>query len=457
MALILYNTLGRKKQVFKPLRSHMVRLYTCGPTVYKTPHIGNYRAYLFEDILKRVLILNAYTVNHVMNITDVGHLESDSDEGEDKIEKAARVEHKNAYDIARFYETEFKKDLKLLHILPPTKYVRATEHIKEQIKLIRTLEKKGFTYTTSDGVYFDTSRLKDYGKLAKKNIVGIRAGARVARGEKRNTTDFVLWKFSPQGGRRQMEWASPWGIGFPGWHIECSALSMKYLGSTLDIHCGGIDHIQIHHSNEIAQSEAATGKPFSRFWMHGAFLTVRGEKMAKSSPETNITMEALRGRGFDPLDFRYLTLGTHYRKPLSFSWEALAGARRARLKVVDACATLPARSSKIDSSFQKKLADALNDDLNTPRALAIFLEWVKKGGSKKLIVQADKIFGLAIKKTSTAKHAQNIPEAILELSRRRKASRAAKNWAEADTYREKIRAHGYTIEDTEQGPAIHKM
>src|SRR3989338_295204 len=270
----LTNTLSGKKELFKPLHKGFVGLYTCGPTVYQYAHIGNLRTYIFEDLLKRTLLMDGFRVKHVMNITDVGHLASDEDTGEDKVEREASREGKSAWDIARKFEAVFLEDLKALNILAAQKMPRATEHIDIQIKLIQKLEKKGYTYRTAYGIYFDTAHLKDYGKLARKNIGGIRAGARVAEGEKRNPTDFALWKFSPQDAKRQMEWQSPWGIGFPGWHIECSAMSMKYLGETFDIHCGGIDHIQVHHQNEIAQSEAATGEPFAHYWLHGNFLRI---------------------------------------------------------------------------------------------------------------------------------------------------------------------------------------
>ena len=314
LAVTLYDSLARAERPFEPSIGNTVRLYTCGPTVYKSPHIGNYRTFIFEDLLRRTLMVAGWRVKHVMNITDVGHIthsETGEDRGDQIAQEAARLQ-KTAWEIAQYYEKEFIEDNAALNNLPPTKLVRATEHIPEQIALIKTLEKKGFTYRTTDGLYFDTSKLQNYGELAGRDSATIQAGSRVAIGEKRSPTDFALWKFSEaEGEKRDMEWPSPWGMGFPGWHIECSAMSMKYLGKTLDIHCGGSDLREIHHPNEIAQSEAATGKTFSRFWMHGAFLTVKDEKMSKSSPETNITIATLRERGFDPLDFRYFTLGTH--------------------------------------------------------------------------------------------------------------------------------------------------
>ncbi|MBU2104420.1 MAG: class I tRNA ligase family protein, partial [Nanoarchaeota archaeon] len=273
MNLKLYNTLARKKEIFKPIKNEEVCMYTCGPTVYWYQHIGNLKAYIFADILKRTLKFNDYKVKHVINVTDVGHLTSDSDEGEDKIERAAAKEGKTAQEIAKFYFDLFLKDLKKLNIQEPAIWCKATEHIKEQIALIKKLEEKGFVYRTSDGIYFDTSKFKNYGKLAKLDIKGLKAGQRTNMREKKNKTDFALWKFSENPGKRQQEWNSPWGIGFPGWHLECSAMSMKYLGETFDIHTGGVDHIPIHHTNEIAQSESATGKRFVNYWMHENFLT----------------------------------------------------------------------------------------------------------------------------------------------------------------------------------------
>ncbi len=277
MELFLYNSLTRSKERFQPLTPGQVGLYTCGPTVYNYAHIGNLRTYLFEDVLKRALAYNGYTVKHVMNITDVGHLTGDRDMGRDKLEEGARREGKTAWEIAAYYTAAFRQDMERLNILEPSIWCKATDTIPEQIALIQTLEEKGYTYRTRDGIYFDTARFPDYTKLSHQNIEALQEGARVEiNPEKRNATDFALWKFSPADVRRQMEWDSPWGTGFPGWHIECSAMSMKYLGDQLDIHCGGTDHIDVHHTNEIAQSEAATGKPFFRFWMHGAFLIISG-------------------------------------------------------------------------------------------------------------------------------------------------------------------------------------
>lgn len=456
MGIVLFNTLSRKKERFTIPKSRAVKLYTCGPTVYRSQHIGNYRTFLAEDVLKRTLLINGYHIQHIMNITDVGHLVSDADTGEDKLAKEARLTNKNAWNIARLYEKEFKGELKKLNIDSPTQLVRATDHIKEQIHLIQILERKGFTYVTKDGVYFDTSLVKKYGALAHRDASTIKAGVRIDIKNKRNPTDFALWKFSPPSElKRQMEWPSPWGIGFPGWHTECSAMSMKYLGETLDIHCGGWDHIQIHHPNEIAQSEAVTGKIFSRFWIHVAFLNVLGAKMAKSSPETFITLSVLEARGFSPLDFRYLVLGTHYRKQLSFSWDALTGASHARATLITAYTRLPAKTQPIDRSLKKDILLAMNDDLNTSKALAVLWKGIRKGASRNFILWADHIFGLAILKTS---HKKTItPPLIVTLAKERDALRKAKRWQEADEIRKKIEELGYRLEDTPSDCVIHKI
>ncbi len=313
MDLVLYNTRERRKEIFTPIQAGKVGLYTCGPTVYNYAHIGNLRTYVFEDILKRVLIYNGLQVKHVMNITDVGHLTDDRDMGEDKMEKGARREGRTVWEIAAFYTTAFKEDLVHLNIIEPTIWCKATDTIPEQISLIETLEEKGYTYRTGDGIYFDTARFEKYAQLSRQDRDALQEGARVEKNlEKRNPTDFALWKFSPEGVQRQMEWDSPWGTGFPGWHIECSAMSMKFLGDQLDIHCGGTDHIDVHHTNEIAQSEAATGSRFFNFWMHGEFLNIQGGKKMAKSERNFLTLEnAFVKNDIDPLVYRYATFHSH--------------------------------------------------------------------------------------------------------------------------------------------------
>jgi len=332
--LYLYNTLHRKKEAFSPITPPEVGLYSCGPTVYDQQHLGNMRAVLFTDLLKRVLLSNGYHVTHVRNITDVGHLVSDGDEGEDKMEKGAKREGKTAWDIAKHYTEIFHKDVAELFTLPPDIEPKATDHIQEQIDLIKQLDEKGLTYVIDDGVYFDTSKITDYGKLALLDIEGLQEGARVlANAQKKNATDFALWKFSPEDSQREMEWESPWGNGrkgFPGWHIECSAMSMKYLGQTFDIHTGGIDHVPVHHTNEIAQSESATGKPFANFWLHNEFLALDGDAKMSKSAGTFLTLDSIKEKGYSPLDYRFASLQTHYRQHMTFSWAVMDAAREGR-------------------------------------------------------------------------------------------------------------------------------
>ena len=379
----LYNTLTRNKEEFKPLKDKKVGLYTCGPTVYFFAHIGNLRSYIFSDILKRVLEYNGFKVNHIMNITDVGHLTSDSDDGEDKVEAGAKKENKTAKEITEFYTKAFQEDLKKLNIQSPSKWLKATNYIKEQIELIKVLEQKHFVYKTSDGIYFDASKLKNYGKLANLQKQEIKPGARVEIiSEKKNPTDFALWKLSPVNTKRQQEWNSPWGTGFPGWHTECVAMSIKYLGIPFDIHTGGIDHIQIHHTNEIAQAEAAFSKNLANFWLHNEFLTLSGGKMAKS--EGNIyTIDSLIEKGFNPLTYRYLCLTAHYRTQLNFSFEALEAAKNALENLYQKIIELKSDNKKLNTNkekldnYKQRFLDYVNDDLNTAQALALIWDLLK--------------------------------------------------------------------------------
>src|SRR6478672_237329 len=339
--LRLYDTYSRRLREFAPLdATGAVGIYTCGPTVYDYQHIGNYRTFLFEDTLKRVLRFNGYRVRHVMNITDVGHLTSDADTGEDKMEKGARRTGRTAWEIAALYTQAFQEDIAALNIEPPDVLPRATDHIPEQIEFIADLERRGFTYATADGIYFDTSHQPDYGFLARLDLAGLEAGKRVGLGDKRNATDFALWKLSPPSSARQMEWDSPWGKGFPGWHIECSAMAQKYLGDYFDVHCGGEDHIPVHHTNEIAQTVARVGTRLANFWMHGYFLVQNDAKMAKSAGEF-LRVAALVDRGYDPLAFRYLCLTGHYRTQLNFTWEALDAAATGLARMRNAFHALP--------------------------------------------------------------------------------------------------------------------
>jgi len=446
-----------------------VGLYTCGPTVYNYAHIGNLRTYVFEDILKRVLQYNDYKVKHVMNITDVGHLTDDADAGEDKMEKGSAREGKTAWELAEFYTHAFRLDLEQLNVLEPTLWCRATDHIKEQIKLIKKLEKNDFTYATSDGIYFDTSKLKDYGKLANLQNQELRAGVRVDVGDKKNTTDFALWKFSPKLQKRQMEWKSPWGVGFPGWHIECSAMATKYLGQPFDIHCGGVDHIPVHHTNEIAQSEAANGEPLANFWMHGEFLLMGSDKMAKSG-DNFVTLQTLREKEISPLAYRYLLLQTHYRKQLTFSWEALRGAQAGLTHLYNAAKKLSAVSfrpkrSKVEESLQQKeekeiinkFNEFISDDLNIPSALGLIWEAVKSEKiTHETLFEFDKIFGLQIKEALEKKE-EPLPEEISILIAERDQARHKKDWGKSDELRRQLEKLGYKVKDNKDGTKVSNI
>jgi cysteinyl-tRNA synthetase len=455
----LFNTLTRKKEKFVPIKDKFVRMYTCGPTVYWFAHIGNLRTYIFEDILKRVLIYNGYKVKHVMNITDVGHLVSDEDVGEDKILVAAKREKRSAKEIARFYERAFKRDLKRLNILEPDVYIRATQTIKDQIKLIKILEKKGFTYIIEDGVYFDTSKLKTYGRLWPQKME-ILPGKRVEMiPGKKNPTDFALWKFAKE--RKEMVWNSPWGKGFPGWHTECVVMSIKELGIPFDIHCGGVDHILIHHTNEIAQAEAAFSKILARYWLHGEFLLVEGKKMAKSFGNI-FTLEDLIKKGFNPLSFRFLCLQTHYRKKMNFTFESLKSAQKALNSIYEKISekTLKEeKNKKLKSNpFKEKFLKAINDDLNLPRALPLIFEVLnnqKLSHSEKcqILLDFDRVFGLKFERAMKIK----IPEKVKKLVLKREKLRQEKKFEEADKIREKIKELGYFVEDTKEGPKIKKI
>lgn len=456
----IYNTLSRRKETFKPLKGKEVGIYTCGPTVYSYQHIGNLRSYVFPDILKKVLIANGYKVKHIINVTDVGHLTSDADSGEDKMERAAKKERKTAKEISEHYFKIFLKDLNKMNIIQPDRWPRATQHIKEQIQLIKTLEKKGYAYKTSDGIYFDTNKLKDYGKLARLKVSGLEAGKRVSLGEKRNTTDFALWKFSTKGSKRQQEWESPWGVGFPGWHIECSAMSMKYLGETFDIHTGGEDHIAIHHTNEIAQSEAVTGKSFVKYWMHGAFLTFKGEKISKSKGGL-YTLSDLEEKGYSGTDLRYFFLSAHYRKPLNFSFENLDFAKNSLRRLREIISRMKNSNEKvnkknIDVAYSEFLG-FLNEDLNFPRALSYLWEIIRENRLNdaekyELALKFDEILGVGLGK----KEKEEITEDVKKLAEKREIARKNKDFTTADKIRDKINKLGFVVEDKERGFFVKK-
>jgi cysteinyl-tRNA synthetase len=452
--LKLYNTLTRKKETFKPIKKEEVGMYNCGPTVYWYPHIGNFRTYIFSDVLMRVLAFNGYKVKQVINVTDVGHLTSDSDSGEDKVEKAAAKEGKNAKEITNFYWNAFKTDMKKLNILEPTIWSKATEHIKEQIALIKKLEEKGYTYKTEDGIYFDTSKFKNYGKMAglkKENII---AGKRVDMKDKKNNTDFALWKFSEEKGKRQQEWSSQWGVGYPGWHIECSAMSMKYLGEHFDLHTGGEDHIPIHHTNEIAQSEAATGKKFVNYWLHASFLTFKGEKVSKSKGGL-YTIQELEDLTYKPLSYRYLCLNSHYRSQMDFSLENLENAQNSYKRLKNIIEGL-IDDKKINKEYLDEFEKAINDDLNMPEALQVLWKLVrdeKAEGKLETIKKMDEVLGLKL----LEKEKIEIPKEIKEIAEERQQARENKNWKKSDELREKIKSLGWEVADTKDGYAIKKV
>jgi cysteinyl-tRNA synthetase len=465
MTIYLYNTLAHRIEEFKPLKKNKVGLYTCGPTVYNYAHIGNLRTYVFEDILKRVLEYNGYKVKHVMNITDVGHLTDDADSGEDKMEKGSTREGKTAWELAEFYTHEFRTDLADLNIIAPTIWCRATDHIQEQIKLIKKLEKKSFTYSTSDGIYFDTSKLSDYGKLANLQKQELRAGVRVDIGDKKNTTDFALWKFSPKLQKRQMEWSSPWGTGFPGWHIECSAMATKYLDQPFDIHCGGVDHIPVHHTNEIAQSEAAYDTPLATYWMHGEFLLMGSDKMAKSG-DNFVTLRTLKEKGIEPVAYRYLLLQTHYRKQLTFSWDALQSAQNGLNHLYQSAKKLKTKKDFLAQNTpeviegEKKVLntfiETINDDLNTPGAFSLVWEAVKAERiSLDALLELDQILGLKIKESLEKKEAP-LPAEISMLVAQRDKARSNKEWNKSDELRLRLEGMGYKVEDSKDGTKVTK-
>ena len=454
MALKLYNTLTKKKEIFKPINPPSVGIYGCGPTVYWTQHIGNLFRYIFEDYLIRVLKYNNFKIKHVINVTDVGHLTSDADEGEDKMEAAAKKENRSAKEISEQYFNEFKSDLKKLNITEPDVWPKATDHIKEQINLIKTLEKKGFTYKTSDGIYFDTSKINDYGKLGNTNIKGLEAGKRISVGEKKNKTDFALWKFSEEPGKRQQEWESPWEVGFPGWHIECSAMSSRYLGKQFDIHTGGEDHIQVHHTDEIAQSEAAFGKkPWVKYWLHSRWLLFKGEKMSKSKGGLWLLPD-LEKKGFTPLDYRYMCLTSHYRKQLNFSLELLEKSQTA-LKRLKNILSILQDDKKINKACLKEFENAINDDLNIPQALQVLWKLVRDDkaiGKYQAIKKMDEVLGLDLLKVEKTK----IPSKIQKLVVERDAARKKKDWKKSDELRDKIISMGYILDDATEGTKVKK-
>jgi len=458
----IYNTLTRQKEEFKPISAKQngdgsIGIYSCGPTVYSSPHIGNMYAYVCWDVLVRTLKYLGYKVNNVVNITDVGHLTSDADSGEDKMEKGSKKEGMTVWEIAKKYENEFLENLKELNIETPWKMPRATDHIAEQIELIKKIEANGFTYKTSDGIYFDTSKFNDYGKFANLNLEKLREGARVEiNEEKKNPTDFALWKFSPTDVKRQMEWESPWGVGFPGWHIECTAMSTKYLGETFDIHTGGEDHINIHHTNEIAQGFGAFGHNTANYWMHNAFITFGGSKISKSSGGL-YTVFDLKEMGFDSLAYRYLVLGSHYRKGMEFSVESLKAAQTA-LNKLRSYKVENLSSYKVNEEFKKEFEEDISNDLAMPEVLALVWKVAKSDLNPEekwaTILDFDEVLGLNL---NSAEQNVVIPDEIIQLNNQRLSFRKEKNYLEADKLREKIKSLGYLVEDLKNTCKILKI
>ncbi len=460
MALTLYNTKSRSIEEFVPLNAPTITMYACGPTVYDKTHIGHMRKYIGDDILRRTLTLLGYEVKHVMNITDVGHLSDDGDSGEDKLEKGAVKQGKTVWDVAKEYTEYFEDTMRAVQVLPPTIEPKATEHIGEMKSLIERLFEKGFAYETAQAIYFDVSKDPHYGELSGQKLSDKEVGARedvITDPEKRNSADFALWfkrvgKFADHA----MHWPSPMNIqqsGFPGWHIECSAMSMHYLGETIDIHTGGIDHIPVHHENEIAQSECATGHQFVRFWVHYDFLTVDGEKMSKSKGNF-YTIEDIRAKGIDPVATRLLFMQTSYRKPLNFTWEALEAAA-VQLKKLQRFARTQEVVGTVDASYSARFTEALSDDLNTAKALAAVWELLgdaslSDANKWATLLLADEVLGLGLKETPKLV----ITDEAKALTAQRDAARTQKDFATSDTLRTKLETLGYEVKDTSEGTVL---
>lgn len=462
MDIKLYNTLSKKVEEFKPIKAGSVGMYHCGPTVYDHAHIGNLRSYVFADVLRRTFEYNSYRVHQTINITDVGHLVSDGDEGEDKMTKALKREHKPLtleamHEIATKYLSVFLEDLKELNIETPHDVPRASDHITEDIELIRALEQKGFTYKISDGIYFDTSKFSTYGTLGgltkESSLSSTTNHNRVAANpEKKNPADFSLWKLDPKLG-----WDSPWGRGFPGWHLECSAMSRKYLGQPFDIHTGGIDHIPVHHNNEIAQSEAAYDAPLAHYWLHNEFIRVGDSKMAKSSGNF-LTLEALREQAIAPLAYRYWLLTAHYRSPINFSIEALQGAQNALIKLISTVSSYP-DGGDVDQAYTERFKAFMNNDLDTPKALALAWELIKDknvsdADKKTTLFDFDHVFGLKLSDIQVPideEISEEIPAEITALAEAREEARAVKDWAKADALRVEIEERGFEVLDGATG------
>ena len=462
--LRIYNTLTRQKEDFTPIHEGKAYMYSCGPTVYNYAHIGNLRTYIFMDLFRRTLRYDGYKLKGVMNITDVGHLLSDGDTGEDKMQKASREQKKSPWEIAAYYTDVFFTDLKKLNIGKPEIIAKATDHIQEMIDYVQKLVEKGYGYEIDDGIYFDIGKFPGYGKLSRLNLEEQQAGARVeVNSQKRHPADFALWKKAEP--EHIMQWPSPWGMGYPGWHIECSAMSLKYLGMPFDIHTGGVDHIPVHHENEIAQNEALTGKKSVNYWVHGEFMLVNNGKMSKSLGNT-YRISDLEERGYKALDFRYFCLNTHYRKKLNFTFEGLDAAKAAYARLLAQVYKHKTAKASGDTALAEKYLEqfrqAIDDDLNVPLALGILWTMMKETPSKELYTAAlefDKVLGLDLDKAEAPKEEEqktDAPQEVIALCEERKAAKAAKDWAKADKLRADIAAMGYTVVDTKEGYKVTK-
>ena len=466
MSIKLYNTLTKTKDDFVPLDKNAVRIYSCGPTVYSYAHIGNFRTYIFMDNLRRMLEYNGYKLKHVMNITDVGHLESDADEGEDKMEKAARKENKSPYEIAAFYTKAFFEDMEKLNIERPEIIAKATEHIDDMLEFAKKIVENGYGYETSTAIYFDVSKLDKYPVLSNRNVDDQIAGARVdVDPEKRNPYDFAIWIKAPA--NHIMKWESPWGLSYPGWHLECSAMGRKYLGEEFDIHTGGVDHIPTHHENEIAQSKGAFGKIPAKVWMHVEFLQVDGGKMSKSLGNV-YTISQLQEKGIEPLAYKLFCYTAHYRTKLNFTFEGASSSQKALNRLRESYIKHKNGNEEISdeeiNAYKAKFLDAINDDLNMPLAMSIVWEIARneKKSTKlsNLLDEFDKVLGLDLSNSEKyIKEQENIevPEEVLELVEERKKAREEKNWSLSDELRDKIKDKGYIVKDTKEGMTIEKM
>jgi cysteinyl-tRNA synthetase len=464
MKFLVFNTLTKKKEEVTPIEEGKIRMYTCGPTVYNYAHIGNLRTYIFEDVLKKSMEYIGLEVKHVMNITDVGHLESDSDTGEDKMSLGASREKKTVWEIARFYEEAFLKDCSFLNIKTPTIICRATEHIKDMIKFIQILEENEFTYIANGNVYFSIDKYPDYSKLANLSMEELEAGSRVEVDPfKKNPLDFVLWFTNSKFSNQIMQWESPWGKGFPGWHIECSAMSIKYLGDRIDIHCGGVDHIPVHHTNEIAQSEAAIGKKWVNYWMHGEFLVLDNEKMSKSSGDF-LTVSKLVEKGYSPLDYRFFCLQSRYRKQLVFSFESLNDSQKAfkklksRIKnIIENCSNEEIIDKSKVTDYQNRFALQLSDDLNTANAFTVLSEVIKSNDLNNteklyLIEDYDRVLSLNLSEYEETFNNESIDEDYIQmLILERDQARKDKNWVRADEIRNVLLKSNVDLVDSKDG------